>query len=597
MASNLLKQWCDGMLALVIDDPADLARHGALACPSCDFIHGRCMDAVYPFFHMASATGDMRYRDAGIKVFEWSRNVSQPDGSWTVMPDPTSWKGITIFGAIALAETLHLHGDLLEAGTRDRWTERLGLAGEFVHENFSMPYSNINYGATAIHGLNLLGRVLDRPEYLEHARKLAGEFKDYLTAPNKLLWGEGKPFERMSPRGLHPVDLGYNVEESLNNVVQYALHERDEELLELVIASMRGHLEFMLPDGAWDNSWGTRQAKWSYWGSRTADGCQPGFGFLAKRVPEFGTAAWMSTDLLRRCTHDGLLYGGLHLKSRGLKPCVHHTFAHAKALATVLDAGDRAAAIRRAAALPRSRPYGIRTFPEIATWLVSVGPWRGTVTAYDWTYRPKVRQATGGSLSALWHDKVGPLFMASMAEYMMVEEYNQQLHIDDDVMPLTPRLESNIDGAWFTNLHDLEARVTPSGDASEAKLAVSTSLRDNEQAVPESGEIRCGILYRFTPEKLVITARRDAAGPPVQLVLPLISEAREPFRRISDRCIEIDKPGGTVRILANAPLRLAPTDNPVARVFNLVPGFEALPLNATLPDVASGELEVGISVV
>ena len=66
----------------------------------------------------------------------------------------------------------------------------------------------------------------------------------------------------------------------------------------------------MLPDGAWDNSWGTRNNKWSYWGSRTSDGCQPGYGLLAKKSPEFAEAVRRNTRLLKACTHDGLLHGG-----------------------------------------------------------------------------------------------------------------------------------------------------------------------------------------------------------------------------------------------------------------------------------------------
>ena len=31
------------------------------------------------------------------------------------------------------------------------------------------------------------------------------------------------------------------------------------------------HLEFMLPDGAWDNSWGTRSFKWTYWGVKSSN--------------------------------------------------------------------------------------------------------------------------------------------------------------------------------------------------------------------------------------------------------------------------------------------------------------------------------------
>ena len=40
----------------------------------------------------------------------------------------------------------------------------------------------------------------------------------------------------------------------------------------------------------------------------------------------------------------GLLYGGPHLHINGDPPCVHHTFTHAKSLATVLDAGGPVAA-------------------------------------------------------------------------------------------------------------------------------------------------------------------------------------------------------------------------------------------------------------
>lgn len=48
---------------------------------------------------------------------------------------------------------------------------------------------------------------------------------------------------------------------------------------------MNTHLEFMLPDGAWDNSWGTRSFKWTYWGGRTSDGFMGGYYLMAARHP------------------------------------------------------------------------------------------------------------------------------------------------------------------------------------------------------------------------------------------------------------------------------------------------------------------------
>jgi len=73
----LLKDWCDGMLKLQINKPEDSAIHGALDCPACNKIHGRCMDAVYPFMYMADKTGEKKYMNAAIEVMEWSKNVTR----------------------------------------------------------------------------------------------------------------------------------------------------------------------------------------------------------------------------------------------------------------------------------------------------------------------------------------------------------------------------------------------------------------------------------------------------------------------------------------------------------------------------------------
>jgi len=171
-----------------------------------------------------------------------------PDGSWTVIPNPKSWRGISVFGAIALAEALHHHGHILPEDIHQKWKARLAKVGEYIFKNFDMTFTNIR------------------------SRTLAKEIKNWFTSPNYLIFGETKkPSTRKSDKGLSGVDLGYNVEETLNGVVQYAVLEKDEELLKLLTKSLEGHLHFMLPDGAWDNSWGTRQFKWSYWGSRTTD--------------------------------------------------------------------------------------------------------------------------------------------------------------------------------------------------------------------------------------------------------------------------------------------------------------------------------------
>ena len=159
-------------------------------------------------------------------------------------------------------------------------------------------------------------------------------------------------------------------------------------MADAVRSSLRGHLAFLLPDGGWDNSWGTRSFKWTYWGSRTSDGAIPALLALSAEEPGFFTAAERHLALLRRCTVDGLLYGGPRSAACGAPPCVHHTFTHAKALADALDTGVPAA--RDSAPLPRESADGVLFYPEIATWLAARGPWRATVTRYDFLYQPDV---------------------------------------------------------------------------------------------------------------------------------------------------------------------------------------------------------------
>ena len=589
MFTDLLVEWCDAMMAQQIHAPDDLTRHGALGCPACSHIHGRCMDAVYPFFHVAKLTGDRRYVEAGKAVMGWAeRNVSQADGSWTVIANPKSWSGISIFGGIALAETLHHHGDLLDEATHDAWKQRLRRVADYIHRTFTIDFTNINYPATAVYGLHLFGTVLDEPAYLVHAKTLAVGVKDYFTSPNGLLFGEGKPSRAQSARGLYPVDLGYNVEESLVALSLYAVEAGDADLEALVVRSWRAHLAFMLPDGGWDNSWGTRQAKWSYWGSRTCDGCQPGLAVLAHRDPAFATAAIRNTELLRACTANGLLHGGPHYAARGVAPCIHHTFTHAKAIAALLDRGDLVDRLNTDASLPRETAQGLTTFPEVATSLVAQGGWRGTVTAYDFVYRADARQPTGGALSMLWHETLGPVFGGSMARYVKVEVNNMQDHPDgrDDV--LTPRLEAEHQGRVVSQLWDLGAQVGTREEHGRTSFDVETRLRDEQGQAMSPGVGPCHLGLHFASGGVELRAALPQDWPTAaqaSLRLPVIATADDTVERVSPRELRVHKHGGVLRIVADTELEI--DEVPDGRVFNLTPGFCAVPVRVRVQRAAS----------
>ncbi|WP_341227466.1 hypothetical protein [uncultured Arcticibacterium sp.] len=594
LAEDLLKEWCDGMIKHQVNNPSDAKVHGMLECPACETIHGRSMDAVYPFFHMATATGEKKYLDAGIAALEWAEIVTLPDGSWTNTLDPKSWNGITIFGAIALAEALHYHGNLLDDVRREKWMERLQHAAEFIYEKFTISFTNINYPATAVYGLNLIGRVLKNDTYIARSKEFAEEVKAFFTTPNYLLYGEGKPSDKLSEKGLNAVDLGYNVEESLNSLVMYALHENDEDLLTLLTKSLNGHLEFMLPDGGWDNSWGTRQFKWTYWGSRTADGCQPAFGMMAHKNPAFGTAAVKNTELLKRCTTDGLLHGGIHYVSHRIKPCIHHTFAHAKNLAAMLDRWDELPEINTRTPLPRTLANGVKHFPELDTSLFARGNWRGTVTAYDAIYKDgHYRQATGGALSVLYHNKVGLLVAASMAIYKLVEVYNQQPNPGED-FALTPRVETFKDEVWYSNIFDRAATIKTEDVNNEIKLNAISQLKNESNEVIKGTASDFELSYECSEDSLSISAKtRQNIKEQTAFVLPIISQNGEAVKQPNASLITIQKPEGLVSIKSSVPLKIKET--PKGRTFNMVPGMEAVPIIAYF-EQGTKELTIAIEV-
>jgi hypothetical protein len=591
--STLLQTWCDGLLAHQVTLP-DPALHGALLCPACAIIHGRCADALYSLLRVAHTTGDRKYITAATNLYDWAeRNVSRADGSWINDVTLSSWQGITVFHSVALAEALHHHSALLDPATRQRWTDRLARAAKFLDGFISIQTGNVNYPVTSTYCFALIGEVLKDPHYTDRARKLAAQTLDYFS-PNNFLYGEGHPLTTVTAKKCRPVDLGYNVEESLPALAQYALLTNDQPVLDRTIAALRTHLEFMLPDGAWDNSWGTRNYKWSWWGSRTSDGCHPALVLLAGHDPTFREAAYRNLELMAACTHKGLLYGGPDYFVHGDQPCIHHSFTHAKSLATVLDSTKENPTPSPRLAIPRDKPYGLKSFPEIGTHLAAIGDWRATVTEYDWEYVEQVQagggnggggHVTGGALSLLYHQTLGPLCTASMTQYQLIEISNQQVHLDTPHMALTPRIELSADAKTYISSSDFAATLTAAASATRVSFEARGRLLTAAHQPPAGGDLHYSFTYNLTQAVVEIIASADAA---CNFILPIIARQDETVEQPNPQTIRITKPGGVLTITTDRSNAFNPI--PQQRTFNLVPGFECVPL--ILPLTPGREIRV-----
>lgn len=504
---HLLQAWCDELIHLQISMPGNADFDGAILCPACKLIHGRCHDAIYPLMYMADATGETRYLDAAKKLFRWGENMLCDDGS-LYNDAQAAWNGITVFNAVSLCDALQKHGHLLDKQTKSEWEARLLRMGDWLHQNLRLGMrTNINYFATNCNAMALLGNYFDRDDYRQLAHELAHYCMKHISE-NGLLFGEGQPNNAVSEKGCTAIDVGgYNVEESLPSLCRYAMESGDGEALKVFTDSYRAHLEFMLPDGAWDNSLGTRAFKWTYWGSRTSDGCQEVLFQLGKQDPVFAEAALRNLELYEKCTHDGLLFGGRDYHAHGESACTHHTFCHAKVLAGALDGGFEDFT---RVPLPSDTFSGLKYYPELDSYRVGMGDWRANVTAYDFNYMVG-GHASGGTLNLLWNRKVGPVIAVGAVDYSMLEDHNQQLSLKKaEHRSVCPRIELVKDGTRCGNHYDFHAAMNADEREDALIIRANAVLCDNHNA-PISGSCACALTYTFEMDCVRIHGRMDAA--------------------------------------------------------------------------------------
>lgn len=597
-AEKLLTEWVD---TLLVYQCADLhpALDGGILCPACARIHGRIGDAVLPLMYLADKTGNDKYLLAAKRLMSWMENVHRPDGSWMNDVHVSDWSGTTVFAAIALYEALHYHGHLLDDSTRNHWKQQLLEAGEFMMKNPQM-YSrrmqgqmkrlnNVNYSASVTYALQALGEMFGREDFKKEARTVASDLKNFFTENDCFLFGEGPRVWAPTKNGCLSVDLGYNIEESLPNLAYYALMVDDRELLAIVERSMDTHLEFMLPDGAWDNSWGTRSFKWTYWGGRTSDGFMGGYYALAGRNPEYLEAIRRNVRLLKKSTEDGLLHAGRDYRASGIPACIHHTFGHAKALTAFLELPP-VEVQPQDMALPRDAEYGVKFFRDIRTWLVAEGPWRATFTGYDAEYKVKGTHPVGGAVSLLWHAKAGPVFAATTNRYALIEAPNMQSNSRKYIMSGTPRVEMVQYGTNYSNLDDLDTDIAYSKEKDAHRFRIRTHLVDADQQTPVQGAIPVDVDYVYSGQGLTVEVKHCPHS--AYLVLPVIAAPSE-TAEITPKHMRIRKENGTLEVVCvNGTLKVAPTDKD-GRIFNPVPGFSFIPLQV-FPDSPEKKIIVKI---
>ena len=514
---KLLKEYCDGMISLQ-DKSEDKAFRGGIYCRSCKNIHGRCPDAVYGFIVAAKIFGDDKYLQAAKDVFDYGETMLCDDGGM-YNDAQTTWRYTTTFHQTAVIESLRAGAEILDEATKSAFETRARKMAEWLYENLDEHSpANINYATTNGLALALSGNYFHKQRYLDRAKRLVAYAMEHITE-NGLLYGESKPHDKASAKGCKAVDIGYNVEESVPALVKYAFEVGDEELKERLVEIVRAHLNFMFPDGGWDNSFGNRNNKWTYWGSRTSDGCAPMFLLLADRDPRFAEAAYRNTEMLDKCTIGGLLYGGPHYYKRGEYACTHHTFEHVNSIAFALDKIEEKYLTPEYAELPSDKTNASKFYPETRTFKLAKGDYLATITDYDFDIFFS-GHASGGTLTALYKKSAAePMIMGSVTDYILVEPTNmQQVKDRQNHRSLLPRLVKTVGGAEYSSTFYLNAEMTDNRLIDGYLVSVRTGLSDNKGNI--LSDVNPVIEYVLTENGMEINIE-NADG--LKFLLPLIA--------------------------------------------------------------------------
>ena len=490
---ELLLTWCDTMEKHIVSGLCDSNLDGGILCPACHRIHGRCADSLPAFLFLARETGEEHYRESGERIFDWSeRNMKREDGS-LYNDSNSSWRGITVFSLNSLALAL----DECEKGTPlyEKIKASMLEKAEFVASDMFFGFHpNVNYFACAPEALYRAYLVFGNEKFREKAEFYYGYVMENYITSDDMIFGEGHPYR--GENGALPFDMGYNLEESLSGLAEYAFLTGDKKKLDRAAALMRKGLEFMLPDGAVDNSWGSRSNKWTYYGSRTSDGMQPGLVSVSELDTMFSEAAERNFRVMERCTVNGLLAGGLMYGKSGEPICVHHSITHSKALLAMAKHFEY-----RKGALPCDAARYLIHIPEADTYRAVRGDWFLTAANSAYASKDDYSPGSGGAATLVYHREAGALLSGSPLSYRCSEPNNMQY----------PRHQNNTDCT--------SVRIV-SGDFSSARCRHAKSrFDDSEKATvtfegaltSPSGEVKGGYMlsYEVSEEGIVISARSE----------------------------------------------------------------------------------------
>lgn len=512
-------------------------NYGAIECPSCNVLHTRAAESVYPLIISYQITNDKKYLNASMILADWLFDQQEKNGSWKETPE--EWTGTTTDQILMLAITYPLIEKFISPAKKDIWKNSIQKGADYLYRIMSPEFASINYCATTTATLASVHKIIPDSNYLVKAKNLAHRIISKMDS-DFFIQGEGG----REHNNKYGVDLGYNLEMSLWGLGLYAELTYDNFVREKIIKSIKNHLYFIYPDGMLDNSWGIRSNKWTIYGGATSDGSITSFMLYADKYPSFAAAAYRNLLLIRDNIENGYLtYGNHYSLLFDDAPCIYPTFTKAKSIAMGYQfAKDSLINLEN---IPSDYKNWAKHFETLDLDLIRTKNYMATISAYgyqDYEKREKSKymyRPSGGSITNLWIEGYGFLQAASSTEYhrwepMSFPEIGENL-------PLTPRIEYSDSTGYFTNLFEFDAHQRLLQENTLNSVITLGELRDRRWL---AGGVSYSLIQSFTDnliEKEILLTYHDS-HPEIKIVEPIIFKDGMTLEKIDSKNVLIKTP-------------------------------------------------------
>lgn len=459
-------------------------------------------EASFPMVYQGIINQDKELQETGLLLADWLVDQQNEDGSWDETPG--NWKGTSVFQTMALAALTDIGHKKLSEQRSNNYRQSLTKSADFIIKNITFRRVVTNYMASGAAALALCNRVIPNSKWSRKATKLANLAAGRINREG-LIEGEGQGKRILKKIYIKPkgIEIAYGLEMSLASLSLFAQLTGDKNITALVEKALNTHLHFIYPDGTLDNSIGSRGFKWCMYGSKTTHGSQMAWAFMAHKDAQYAAAQ----DLTTRCLgnyirlSDGLLgYGPEDTgtdKSISFYPTVTRACNLAFALAYFPPPQETKTT------LPCQKAVWAKHFTTLNSSIVRHAPWMATISGYKETStfnnneKNLFQVPAGGSITYLFHDKLGPIQAATQLDYQPWET----LHIPprpENAESFCPHIKAQTDKHLISTFWCNDITIHHSQTRSHSAITIDGSIKDIG---------KYSIIYTFNEHSLVKSYR------------------------------------------------------------------------------------------